>query len=783
VTGSREAVMPGAGSGRIGLLWPVLVVGMGWLYFMAGSYYGIYLPQIRVSSIAIATIVLLAWLVVALREPRWRPRSAFMPAIAVALGALTVSAATSRNPRISADFIVYAVLLAGLYLLLRTLLTDPRIRARFGALAVALAVMLMGVYLALTLRAWIDWWGLVGRLAVPPLRPQYEGLTYGNPGFVAALAMLSWLVVAGAIGGGGRASRIAVASIGALTLASVLVSGTRGAWLAVAVTAAVAGVLVLLLRGRERRAGQPMSRRGRVLLVVGGLAVAVAVIVIGPVVADRVVNGGDGGRFAYWAAAVRMFLAAPLTGVGPGMWAPERILFTVAPDLDYYIPHAHDIYLQTAAELGIVGLGAGVVVVLVVGRVVLDALRGGDPERRRWAVVAVLATVYFGAHQVFDFMVNMPAALFVFAIPFAWLDATLEPRPSAAVPVPARRRWSVHFSPRVVAAAVVIVLLAGAGFSGWSEASALRFDTATAAAERGDWSVAVAPAADAAATDPTQAPYQLVLGLALARAGRSAEAATALSTAASLDDLPTAWLNLADLRASAGDAAGARSALASALRLGDQQAPVDFAAGFVYERIGDVAPADASYATTLAMIPGVAGDAFWRDPARAARFDGILAAALPMMSPAGRFEAFLMLGDAARAEAAAAAIPDPSGRQVAELVLRAWGGDRAAESELQGMAKASPRDTVLTTWCARIADRNGEPETASTYRYWSVLSDAYANFGGFAVVALTDPPAGALLAGATWPTYGLYTYRRFTPTDQLLPDLPHLVLRPEAPRG
>ena len=44
-----------------------------------------------------------------------------------------------------------------------------------------------------------------------------------------------------------------------------------------------------------------------------------------------------------------MFVDAPITGVGPGMWAPERILHTDEGELDFYIPHAHNLVFQTAA--------------------------------------------------------------------------------------------------------------------------------------------------------------------------------------------------------------------------------------------------------------------------------------------------------------------------------------------------------------------------------------------------------------------------------------------------
>ena len=60
-----------------------------------------------------------------------------------------------------------------------------------------------------------------------------------------------------------------------------------------------------------------------------------------------------------------MFADSPLLGLGPGTWAARRIAYTEPGELDFVTPHAHDVYLQTAAELGIVGLAVGVIVARV----------------------------------------------------------------------------------------------------------------------------------------------------------------------------------------------------------------------------------------------------------------------------------------------------------------------------------------------------------------------------------------------------------------------------------
>ena len=56
---------------------------------------------------------------------------------------------------------------------------------------VILAFVLDVAYIAAVVNDWLAYWQVLGRFAIPPLRPFFEGLTYGNPGLVAAMAVLA----------------------------------------------------------------------------------------------------------------------------------------------------------------------------------------------------------------------------------------------------------------------------------------------------------------------------------------------------------------------------------------------------------------------------------------------------------------------------------------------------------------------------------------------------------------------------------------------------------------
>ena len=137
----------------------------------------------------------------------------------------------------------------------------------------------------------------------------------------------------------------------------------------------------------------------------------------------RLTDAGNNGRLALWRVARRSFAGEPLHGTGAGTyefaWARERPTDMDAVD-------AHSLYLETLAELGVVGLIllatmlGGMLV--VVGR----GLRGGE----RHASAAVLAAgCALLAHAAIDWDWEMPAL-------FVWLFCA--GGVACAAPAPAR---------------------------------------------------------------------------------------------------------------------------------------------------------------------------------------------------------------------------------------------------------------------------------------------------------------------------------------------------------
>ena len=760
--------------------WTGIIVLTLYLVFLGGGWVGIHSTTLRSTSLILTLVALGAWGIVAVRDSAWRPRSRILPALLVPLGVLAVTTATSRNPRLGLDYVGWSALLVALYLLLVRLMASPYFRGRMLGLGAALAAIVGIWYLESVAVSWVHWWGLVGRLAAPPLRPEFASLTFGNPSAVMTVSILLTLPAVAFVGWRTRWRALISGALLLLALACTILSGSRAGWVGLAIgltIAVVAWILVAENRAFLGRAIRSQSLR----IAIGGVVIAgvAAGAVLLPGLLVRAGAGGEGLRLAYAQAALRMFAESPLVGTGPGTWVAQRIAYTDVPANDYYIPHAHNIYVQVLAESGLLGAAAGVVVAFFVGRLVLRAVRSSDGARRTMGWVAVLAMAYFGAHQLLDFYANFPPALFAIAIPIAWLDAAEEAEEAESGP----RQASIGGrSPRLkqlgwAIGAPAVVLLA-AGWLWTSESRAALQETAVDALNAGRYVDALEPARLEAAADPDMPAALVTLGLAASKTGHPDEAATAFGRAATMDDLPESWLGLAAAQVELGDHEGARASLEKALRLGIVQPALALAAGGLYLRIGDTTAAAETFLAAIQDAPTLAGD-----PSLAA----LTVAALPLEEMIDR--AISTLGDSSAAvelaieagrrdEAAAiAARTDADHQALFAIVIPAWFGDAASQQQLVQRAVDEPLDLEILIWNARIAARGGNAAEATRYRDWANLVNALAGQGGLELRIVDPSKAVGSSDGTSATFYGHYTYRRPTPWDLLPSTVVRVVMK------
>jgi hypothetical protein len=118
---------------------------------------------------------------------------------------------------------------------------------------------------------------------------------------------------------------------------------------------------------------------------------------------DRLGDPTNNGRLELWQAAVRIYRTQKLRGTGAGTYQPLYFRYRSEHQL---VADAHSLYLQSLAELGVVGFV--LILVVVLGILVGLAVRIRGPDRGLYAALFA-AMLAWAVHQAFDWDWQMPA--------------------------------------------------------------------------------------------------------------------------------------------------------------------------------------------------------------------------------------------------------------------------------------------------------------------------------------------------------------------------------------
>ena len=218
------------------------------------------------------------------------------------------------------------------------------------------------------------------------------------------------------------ASRFHALTAAGASLTTAQAEGRRVAT-ALVLLALVAGLAAVALQVAEHRVRLPERAGSIVVAAAAALAVVVAVGVVaaagGPVDAvERVTDefsaplaAGDGdldrrllsvsgnGRGEYWRVAAGMVRDEPLLGRGAGSFEAEWL---VERPVAFHARDAHNLYLETLAELGPVGL------LLLVGTLALPLFAGGRARHGRYGAAAAGALAAYLVHAAVDWDWELP---------------------------------------------------------------------------------------------------------------------------------------------------------------------------------------------------------------------------------------------------------------------------------------------------------------------------------------------------------------------------------------
>ncbi len=290
---------------------------------------------------------------------------------------------------------------------------------------------------------------------------------------------------------------------------------SRGAWIGLAV--ALIATVGALLRWPA------LSPRGATLLVAAACLVVPALLFLPSMLArvspkpgttalwsvayDPEREGSGAMRREIWAGALRAAAARPVTGFGFGAFreAFDRMkddrMKRLEAEGTRTADHAHNEYLQTLSERGVLGLAAFLAVaVLGLAAAWFTLSAGGGPAATRWLVLGFAgAVVALLAHATLDVnLVLAPHATVLYAD--LGLLAAVAPAPKRA---PRRSPWR--------AAAGVLVACAALGASTLSFAASRDADAASRALATGAPQQAAALYARASGTAPWNDGYAVSL--------------------------------------------------------------------------------------------------------------------------------------------------------------------------------------------------------------------------------------------------------------------------------
>ncbi|MEA3502572.1 MAG: O-antigen ligase family protein [Actinomycetota bacterium] len=215
--------------------------------------------------------------------------------------------------------------------------------------------------------------------------------SFGNPAVLGAFAVLGFPTVVGGLVG--RRLPVLTGTASAVGAVLLVLSGSRGAWIGLAIGAIFAGVSI-----GYRRSGLTRVR-------IAAVAALVVVLLGITVLTGRweTALAGFEGRVATWQVAGSVVAEHPVVGVGPEGFATA---FAEAVDDDYVIRYtrddvvdrAHNGILEVATTSGIPGLLVYLVLIVAVVIAAWKATRSGD-EMRPVIVGAAAGTVAYLVQQ------------------------------------------------------------------------------------------------------------------------------------------------------------------------------------------------------------------------------------------------------------------------------------------------------------------------------------------------------------------------------------------------
>ena len=276
--------------------------------------------------------------------------------------------------------------------------------------------------------------GILQRLATPEsiygMRGTRQGIPFGpfvNEHHFAAFMEMTAGVALGLLFGRKtkRDKRFLLAFATIIMGVAVVFTSSRGGMLGlVSVIAFVAILSMLSNRSRDKQQESGFGFKGK--LALAGGAAALVLVMLGSVLllggdqqlfrgigATQVQQGVSNGRAHIWSVALKVFFDHPFLGAGFDAFGVAFTRYDTWNGL-LRVEQAHNDYLQTLADAGIVGFVCIAAFIYLFFRKALKTIGGAQGFRRDAAVGALAGCFGLLVHSFFDFPLRTPSNAFFF---------------------------------------------------------------------------------------------------------------------------------------------------------------------------------------------------------------------------------------------------------------------------------------------------------------------------------------------------------------------------------
>lgn len=588
--------------------------------FIGGTFYSQLNFGLRVANQVIVTLILGLWLFNKLRTGAVLPRTYLDGALIFYLLANFLSAALGQSPRFSLEGVWFSLAhILAFYVLVDLMRRDWTARLVWAFFMASAVVCVVGLteFLAWYFGAalFAQGWPEIGgwQQPLPPTIYRLAITLNGSTPLSAYLALLTPPAIGLLMTLPSRhPNRQALWLWLALALLVQILTFSRAGVLALVVSLGVTALGWSQISGRKWFSvglyWRQLTRLKRILISGGGVVLAgLGLFWLQSSFANRV--GSTQFRFVLWDTALTIFQQHFLTGAGPGNFGRALLRLNQADLPRLQIASAHNVYLNTAAELGLIGLLAGGYLLFRLGQAwwrrwqqLADA---PAPERLR-LVVCGAALVGLAAQTLVDTYSATPIVLLVAALA-AYIVYDLEVPPAAQQ----QQRYATYL-------ATMLLGLYALGFV-WLARADLHYQRSFSQEHAGNLVEAVSQAEQARSLDPFLTGRIFRLAFIEARLTYQNPEPQLLQAAiehyqAGLRQEPIWGLNSANLSGLLWQQGQRAEAIATMQRtLTAEKEPLYLVnLGYFYEQAGQWPEAVAAYGQALALAPELAGSGFWQ---------------------------------------------------------------------------------------------------------------------------------------------------------------------------